>query len=75
MAGKVKGKQIDLGKNEEKEQWSLEELSQVMELPMSHLRRRVHAWTAQGVLQEISPDRFKVDSRGPQSAAHKVILF
>ena len=60
---------------EEKEQWSLEELSQVMELPMSHLRRRVHAWTAQGVLQEISPDRFKVDSRGPQSTAHKVILF
>lgn len=58
---------------EEKEQWSLEELSQVMELPMSHLRRRVHAWTAQGVLQEISPDRFKVDPRGPQSTAHKVI--
>lgn len=60
---------------EEKEQWSLEELSQAMELPMSHLRRRVHAWTAQGVLQEISPDRFQVDRRGPQSSAHKVDPF
>ena len=57
---------------EEKEQWSLEDLSQAMELPMSHLRRRVHAWTAQGVLQEVSVDRFRVDPRGPPFSTHKV---
>ncbi len=57
---------------EDKEQWDLEELSQEMELPMSHLRRRVHVWQTHGVLQEISTDRFKVDENGPNFTGHKV---
>lgn len=59
---------------EDKEQWDLEELSHEMELPMSHLRRRVHVWQTHGVLQEISTDRFKVDESGPTFTGHKVIL-
>ncbi|KAK4026154.1 hypothetical protein OUZ56_015173 [Daphnia magna] len=59
---------------EDKEQWDLEELSQEMELPMSHLRRRVHVWQTHGVLQEISTDRFKVDENGPTFTGHKILL-
>lgn len=58
---------------EDKEQWSLEELSQEMELPMSHLRRRVHVWQMQGVLVEVAPDRFEVDKRGPSFNGQKVL--
>lgn len=57
---------------EDKEQWSLEELSQEMELPMSHLRRRVHVWQMQGVLVEVAPDRFQVDKRGSSFNGQKV---
>ncbi|XP_046449406.1 anaphase-promoting complex subunit 2-like [Daphnia pulex] len=59
---------------EDKDQWDLEELSQEMELPMSHLRRRVHVWQTHGVLQEISTDRFKVDENGPNFTGHKILL-
>lgn len=57
---------------EDKDIWDLEELSQEMELPMSHLRRRVHVWQTHGVLQEISTDRFKVDDHGPAFTGQKV---
>jgi len=57
-----------------REQWTLEELSQEMELPMSHLRRRVHVWQTQGVLREVSTDSFQVDDRGPSFTGHKVLL-
>ena len=55
-----------------KDQWTLEELSQELELPMSHLRRRVHVWQTQCVLREVSVDCFKVDERGPSFSGQKV---
>ena len=61
---------------QERDQWSLEELSREMELPMSHLRRRVHAWQTQGVLHEISTDKYRVDPHGPPSSSSgpKILL-
>lgn len=61
-----------IGHFQNKEQWTLEELSQEIELPMSHLRRRVHVWQTQGVLREVSTDCFQVDNRGPSFTGHKV---
>ena len=56
----------------DKEEWSLDELSREMELPMSHLRRRVHVWQTHGVLIEVGTDRFKVDQNGPSFTGIKV---
>ncbi|XP_055920169.1 anaphase-promoting complex subunit 2 [Eupeodes corollae] len=39
-----------------KSQWSLEELSMVMKIPPSVLRRRIGFWQTQGILRESQPD-------------------
>ena len=61
-----------IGHFENRDQWTLEELSQEMELPMSHLRRRVHVWQTHGVLREVANDCFRVDDHGPSFVGQKV---
>ncbi|KAJ7334437.1 Anaphase-promoting complex subunit 2 [Desmophyllum pertusum] len=45
---------------QEKERWTLEELSGVMHVPPGLLRRRLGFWISQGVLKEESTDTFTV---------------
>lgn len=60
---------------EERPQWSLDELSRRLELPVSHLRRRVHVWQTHGVLQEVGHDRYRLDPHGPaHGVSSKVLL-
>ncbi|XP_068695380.1 anaphase-promoting complex subunit 2-like isoform X3 [Montipora foliosa] len=48
---------------QDKERWSLEELSGVMQAPPGLLRRRLGFWISQGVLKEESSDTFVVVER------------
>jgi len=57
----------------DKDEWSLDELSRELELPMSHLRRRVHVWQTHSVLVEVATDRYKVDQNGPLFSGNKVL--
>ncbi|XP_075228750.1 anaphase promoting complex subunit morula isoform X2 [Lycorma delicatula] len=41
-----------------KSQWTVEELSQVLHVPATALRRRIAFWQSQGLLKEISTDCF-----------------
>lgn len=40
------------------DEWTVEELSEVMHVPATVLRRKITFWVSQGVLKEISSDKF-----------------
>ncbi|KAK6627062.1 hypothetical protein RUM44_009539 [Polyplax serrata] len=41
-----------------KDEWTVEELSSLIQVPPTKLRREMAFWQSQGILKEISPDRF-----------------
>ncbi|GLV33864.1 morula [Carabus blaptoides fortunei] len=43
-----------------REQWSVDELSQEMKVPATLLRKKISFWQSQGILRELSPDMFVV---------------
>jgi anaphase-promoting complex subunit 2 len=47
-----------------KSQWTIEELSQVMQMSGSLLRRKISYWQSQGILREQSPDVFVLLEEG-----------
>ncbi|KAG8225667.1 hypothetical protein J437_LFUL006691 [Ladona fulva] len=50
---------------QEKSQWTIEELNQVMHVPSTMLRRKIAFWQSQGVLKEVSTDTFVVVEECP----------
>ena len=48
-----------------KSEWSAEELSKSLKVPLTTLRRKMAFWQGQGLLQETSPDQFKLIEEGP----------
>jgi anaphase-promoting complex subunit 2 len=53
---------------QEKNQWTIEELSQVMQISGSLLRRKISFWQSQGILREQSPDVFVLMEEGAARA-------
>lgn len=53
---------------QEKNQWTIEELSQVMQISGSLLRRKISFWQSQGILREQSPDVFVLMEEGTARA-------
>ena len=48
-----------------KSEWSADELSKTLKIPISTLRRKMTYWQGQGLVQESSPDLFKLIEEGP----------
>ena len=48
-----------------KSEWSVEELSKSLKVPLSTVRRKMAFWQGQGLVQESSPDHFKLIEEGP----------
>ncbi|GLH11361.1 Anaphase-promoting complex subunit 2 [Gryllus bimaculatus] len=48
-----------------KNQWTVEELSQIMHVPSTVLRRKIAFWQSQGLLREISTDTFLLVEENP----------
>nr|XP_058951089.1 anaphase-promoting complex subunit 2-like isoform X1 [Pocillopora verrucosa] len=60
---------------QEKERWTVEELSGVMHVPPGLLRRRLGFWVSQGVLKEESTDTFIVmEKQKGQQRATEVVM-
>lgn len=54
-----------------KNQWTIEELSQIMHAPATLVRRKITYWLSQGLLHEIAPDTFElVEESGPRVKGH-----
>lgn len=54
-----------------KNQWTIEELSQIMHAPATLVRRKITYWQSQGLLHEIGPDSFElVEESGPRVKGH-----
>ncbi len=55
--------------------WTIEELSGVMQVPSTALRRKIAFWQSQGILKEESTDTFVLveEQRGP-SVGHDVVM-
>ncbi|XP_067004982.2 anaphase-promoting complex subunit 2 [Anabrus simplex] len=48
-----------------KNQWTVEELSQIMHVPSTVLRRKIAYWQSQGLLREVSTDTFLLVEENP----------
>lgn len=60
---------------QEKERWTVEELSGIMHVPPGLLRRRLGFWVSQGVLKEESTDTFIVmEKQKGQQRATEVVM-
>ncbi|XP_036607561.1 anaphase-promoting complex subunit 2 [Trichosurus vulpecula] len=58
-----------------KSSWSLEELSEVLKVPVASLRRKMALWLQQGVLREEPPGTFSViEEEQPRDRVDKVVL-
>ncbi|CAB3380958.1 Hypothetical predicted protein [Cloeon dipterum] len=53
---------------QEKPQWTIEDLSQVMQISGTLLRRKISFWQSQGILREQSPDVFVLMEEGAARA-------
>ena len=49
---------------QEKSEWTAEELSQTLKIPISTLRRRIAFWQTQGLLKEVSTDKYALIEEG-----------
>ncbi|KAJ6652016.1 hypothetical protein lerEdw1_015841 [Lerista edwardsae] len=54
--------------------WMLEELSEVLKVPVTSLRRKMTLWLQQGVLREEPPGTFTVIEEEQKDRAEKVVL-
>nr|DBA21279.1 TPA: hypothetical protein GDO54_017950 [Pyxicephalus adspersus] len=59
---------------QKKSTWTLEELSEVLKVPVSTLRRRMTYWLQQGILREDPPGTFTVIEEEQKDQAEKVVL-
>ncbi|XP_071820254.1 anaphase-promoting complex subunit 2-like [Apostichopus japonicus] len=63
---------------EEKEKWTIQELSGVMQVPSTTLRRKIAFWQSQGLLKEDPTDCFTLveedSGRGSKEGADEVII-
>ncbi|XP_063235866.1 anaphase-promoting complex subunit 2 [Bacillus rossius redtenbacheri] len=50
---------------QDKNQWTIEELSQVMHVPSTMLRRKIAFWQSQGLLREVCTDSFLLVEDNP----------
>ncbi|XP_030062053.1 anaphase-promoting complex subunit 2 [Microcaecilia unicolor] len=57
-----------------KSTWTLEELSEVLKVPLISLRRKMTFWLQQGVLREEPPGTFTVIEEEQKDRAEKVVL-
>ncbi|KAM4695891.1 anaphase-promoting complex subunit 2 [Rhinophrynus dorsalis] len=57
-----------------KSTWTLEELSEVLKVPVTSLRRKMTLWLQQGVLREDPPNTFTVIEEEQKDRAEKVVL-
>uniref|UniRef100_A0A8C5PE30 Anaphase-promoting complex subunit 2 n=1 Tax=Leptobrachium leishanense TaxID=445787 RepID=A0A8C5PE30_9ANUR len=57
-----------------KSSWALEELSDVLKVPVVSLRRKMTLWLQQGVLREDPPGTFTVIEEEQRDRAEKVVL-
>ncbi|XP_069603848.1 anaphase-promoting complex subunit 2 isoform X1 [Ranitomeya imitator] len=57
-----------------KSTWTLEELSEVLKVPVTSLRRKMTLWLQQGVLREDPPGTFTVIEEEQKDQAEKVVL-
>ncbi|XP_053138674.1 anaphase-promoting complex subunit 2 isoform X1 [Hemicordylus capensis] len=57
-----------------KSTWTLEELSEVLKVPVTSLRRKMTLWLQQGVLREEPPGTFAVIEEEQKDRAEKVVL-
>ncbi|XP_072014527.1 anaphase-promoting complex subunit 2-like [Amphiura filiformis] len=60
---------------QDKAKWTIEELSGIMQVPSTALRRKIAFWQSQGILKEESTDTFVLveEQRGP-SGSHDVVM-
>lgn len=49
---------------QEKAEWTSEELSLSLKIPISTLRRRITFWQTQGLLKEVTPDKYTLIEEG-----------
>ena len=56
---------------QEKAEWTADELSQSMKIPISTLRRRITFWLTQGLLKEIATDRYALIEEGMVEVEHR----
>ena len=49
---------------QEKAEWTAEELSQTLKIPVSTLRRRIAFWQAQGLIKEVATDKYALIEEG-----------
>nr|XP_056716683.1 anaphase-promoting complex subunit 2 [Euleptes europaea] len=57
-----------------KSTWTLDELSEVLKVPVTSLRRKMTLWLQQGVLREEPPGTFTVIEEEQKDRAEKVVL-
>ncbi|XP_053552124.1 anaphase-promoting complex subunit 2 [Bombina bombina] len=57
-----------------KSTWTLEELSEVLKVPVTSLRRKMTLWLQQGVLREDPPETFHVIEEEQKDRPEKVVL-
>ncbi|KAM4664309.1 anaphase-promoting complex subunit 2 [Discoglossus pictus] len=57
-----------------KSTWTLEELSEVLKVPVTSLRRKMTLWLQQGVLREDPPGTFTVIEEEQKDRTEKVVL-
>ena len=55
---------------QEKAEWSAEELSLSLKIPMSTLRRRIAFWITQGLIKEVAVDRYALIEEGMSEVEH-----
>lgn len=62
---------------EQQEQWSIDELSRVMKVPATLLRKKIVFWQSQGILKETSNNVFLLveesSSKGKPSASTDIV--
>ncbi|XP_070531907.1 anaphase-promoting complex subunit 2-like [Ptychodera flava] len=60
---------------QEKDTWTIEELSNVMQVPSTALRRKIAYWQSQGVVKEQAPDTFVlIEERPGGRGNHEVMM-
>ncbi|XP_059850337.1 anaphase-promoting complex subunit 2 [Hypanus sabinus] len=59
---------------QQKSTWTLEELSDVLKVPLIALRRKIALWQQQGVLKEDPPDTFTVIEEEQKDQQEKMVL-
>merc|ERR1711894_421934 len=55
---------------QEKAEWTAEELSQSLKIPISTLRRRITFWQTQGLIKEVTTDKYALIEEGMSEVDH-----